>query len=117
MPRGDTVLTILTIEGIGIVSQTKKGAKKSKHGTATESEQVISSRLNRLKEEILLFFITFSHHFSTGPCGHARSVPDIARSLGFLNQGHFIYENFFGARLPGSAVSALGKKGWWQMDG
>lgn len=94
LPGGDSILTILTIEGIAIVTQTKSNAVNRRHGTKLLEESEIFRRLKYLKDRIPLFFITFSHHFSSGVCGHSRSTPDKARYLGLLNQEYFIHENF-----------------------
>ncbi len=94
MPLGNDILTIMTMEGLGIVSQTKKGAPNRRHGTKLEAEQVIFERIDQIKHKYPIFFATFSHHFATDLCGHARSVPDIARNLGLLDQEYFVHENF-----------------------
>lgn len=94
IPQGDDILTVLTMEGMAIVSQKKQGAKKSRHGTVLDDDEKIRERLGLIKDTMPIFFITFSHHFSTELCGHARSFPTMTRDLGFLNQEYFINENY-----------------------
>lgn len=94
LPNGNKVLTVLTMEGIGIISQTKKNNPNTKHGTKIENEKTIFEHIKYLKEQTPLFFITFSHHFSSGLCGHARSFPTFTRDFSILNQEHFINRDF-----------------------
>ncbi|NND51563.1 MAG: hypothetical protein HKN09_02685, partial [Saprospiraceae bacterium] len=94
LPASDEVLTVLTMEGLAIVSQTKHGGGHSKHGTKMLRSNTIGKRIKYLKNEIPLFFVTFSHHFSSELCGHARSLPIKARRLGLLDQEFFIDEGF-----------------------
>ncbi len=118
LPGGDDILTVMTIEGLAIVSQTKAGAPNSKHGTRLVSENTIADRLRYLKEESPVFFVTFSHHFSSELCGHARSFPHIARDLGFLNQEFFINENFsrVGYQSLQYLLSVKLDNGKWKKD-
>jgi hypothetical protein len=69
------ITEILTIEGIHSL------------GSDTEPEETIIDRINKIKNdwEVPVFFITFSHHFDNGLCGHAHSFPDLPSRL-FLNQ-------------------------------
>ena len=118
LPEGDDILTVMTIEGLAIVSQTKSGAPNSKHGTRLVNENTIADRLRYIKEETPVFFVTFSHHFSSELCGHARSFPHIARDLGFLNQEYFINENFsrIGYQSLKYLLSVKLENGKWKKD-
>ena len=112
----DKIITVFTMEGIGTISQTKRGAKQSKHGTRLIGEGIIRDRIDFLKRKTPMFFITFSHHFSSELCGHARSFPQFARDLGFLNQDYFIDENFsrFGYEILLKLLSVRFNNGDWE---
>ena len=114
----DGILTVLTIEGMANVTQTKIGASDSRHGTLSLSEQTIWSRLRYLKSQTPVFFVTFSHHFSSGLCGHARSFPDKARKLGILNQEYFLNEGFseLGYRVLQFLLGIRRQDGKWVRD-
>ena len=118
LPADDKILTVLNIEGIGIISQVKEGGPTKRHGTRMQSETEIFKRLNDFKTKIPLFYITFSHHFASGLCGHARSIPDIARDLGILHQEYFIDQNFseLGYRILQYLLSVKVEGGTWVRD-
>ncbi|MEO0338564.1 MAG: hypothetical protein AAF242_05050, partial [Bacteroidota bacterium] len=83
----DTVYAIMTMEGFGIVSQTKKNVVQTGAGTTLISgENHLKGRIDFLKLHLPVIFITFSHHFTNGLCGHTRSFPVLASSLRFLHQ-------------------------------
>lgn len=94
LPADDRVLTVLTMEGMAIVTQTKRNFLLPRHGTEDLPETVIFERIKYIKERIPLFFITFSHHFSSGLCGHAQSFPGVAETFGILDQSHMRNKNF-----------------------
>ncbi len=118
LPAGDDILTVLTMEGMGIVSQTKKGAPNSKHGTKLLDAQTIFNRVEYIKNQTPIFFITFSHHFSTELCGHARGLPNFSRDLGLLNQEYFINESFsrLGYQVLLQLLSIKLVNGKWEND-
>ncbi len=118
LPTGDDILTVMTMEGMAIVSQTKEDGGNSKHGTKLLDEQTIMNRFEFLKINTPVFFVTFSHHFSSGLCGHARSFPDISRNLGLLNQEYFISENFsrIGYKALQYLLSVKLENGQWVKD-
>ena len=118
LPQDDKILTVLTMEGMGIVSQTKKGAPNSRHGTYLLDETTIFNRIDYLKRHTPIFFITFSHHFSTELCGHARGLPNFSRNLGFLDQEFFINEGFsrLGYRVMLQLLSVKLENGKWKKD-
>ena len=72
----------LTIEGAHIFG-----------GTALD-EATVLGRIDFIKKEWdhPLFFITFSHHFDNGLCGHAHSLPEVATFV--LNQEKAMNEGF-----------------------
>ncbi len=118
LPEGDKILTVLTMEGMGIVSQTKKGAPNSKHGTYLLDETTIFNRIDYIKRKTPIFFITFSHHFSTELCGHSRGLPNFSRNLGLLDQEFFINEGFsrLGYRVLLRLLCIKLVGGQWQKD-
>lgn len=77
----EIILMALSIEGAHVF------------GAETESEKTVLERVDLIKKwEYPLFFITFSHHFDNGLCGHAHSLPDIASLV--LDQTEFMNEGF-----------------------
>lgn len=58
------------------------------------SVQEVLNRVDYIKKtwEYPLFFITFAHHFYNHLCGHAHSLPEVARYL--LNQDQGMFEGF-----------------------
>ena len=70
----EVMMMALTIEGAHIF------------GATEETEQTVLERVDFIKKEweYPLFFITYSHHFDNGLCGHSHSFPEIAAFL--LNQ-------------------------------
>jgi microsomal dipeptidase-like Zn-dependent dipeptidase len=50
----------------------------------------IREKITQMKcwQDIPIFFISFSHHFSNNLCGHAKSIPDIGRLV--LDQSEFL---------------------------
>ena len=92
------VITILTIEGMGIIAQGKHDNGQF-FPPKTLDEALILERIKFLKERTPVFFITYCHHFDNGLCGHARSMPRKAKILG-LDQEDRINEGF----------NALGRK-------
>lgn len=81
--RPDEILLMaLSIEGAHIF------------GGGEVPDKVVVERVDYIKEhwDYPLFFITFSHHFYNHLCGHAHSLPDIARFL--LNQDEGMYDGF-----------------------
>jgi len=58
------------------------------------SDEEVLGRIDFIRNEWKhpLFFITFSHHFDNGLCGHSHSLPEIASFV--LNQEQFMNEGF-----------------------
>ena len=91
----DKVITILSIEGMGILSQELNHTSSSNDISLRNlTKQEILNRIQFIKNRVPLFFITFCHHFDNGLCGHARSMPVISQSLGLLDQGDRLSEGF-----------------------
>jgi microsomal dipeptidase-like Zn-dependent dipeptidase len=63
-------------------------------GAETESDQTVLDRVDFIKKEWEhpLFFITYTHHFNNGLCGHAHSLPEVAAYV--LNQDSLMSEGF-----------------------
>ncbi|CAA6820029.1 MAG: Unknown protein [uncultured Aureispira sp.] len=63
-------------------------------GAETESDQTVLDRVDFIKKEWEhpLFFITYSHHFNNGLCGHAHSLPEAAAYV--LNQDSLMSKGF-----------------------
>lgn len=78
----EVLLMALSIEGAHIFGG----------GDVSDTEAL--TRVDHIKQhwEYPLFFITFSHHFYNHLCGHAHSLPDVARLL--LNQDRGMHEGF-----------------------
>lgn len=72
--KDEVMLMALSIEGAHIF------------GAETENETTVLERIDYMKQEWEhpLFFITYSHHFDNGLCGHAHSLPAAASFV--LNQ-------------------------------
>ena len=117
IPDAGKVLTVLTIEGVGALSQTKKGATNSKHGTVLDGMSKIMKRIAEIKA-LPVLYLTFSHHFSSSLCGHARSFPNKARFWGALNQEHFINEPFTrqGYKILQHLLAVKLENGKWIRD-
>ncbi len=117
IPEDGKVLTVFTIEGVGALTQTKKGANRSKHGTHLDDLGKIEKRIQHIKQ-LPVFYLTFSHHFSSDLCGHARSFPNKARFWGFLNQEHFINESFTrqGYKILQQLLAVKLENGQWVRD-
>ena len=89
------LISILTIEGMGIVSQENAPSESIDDLPLRVLPKVeIMRRCDVLKNDLPIFFITFCHHFDNGLCGHARSMPVIAQKLGALNQSSRISLGF-----------------------
>lgn len=86
------VMTILTMEGMGILTQTAY-ANGQFYPPKVRSQGDILKKIKIVKKQTPVFFITFCHHFDNGVCGHARSIPRKAKILG-LNQEARINEGF-----------------------
>lgn len=80
--KEEVIMMALSIEGAHVF------------GAETEEDEVVLARVDFIKKEWEhpLFFITFSHHFDNGLCGHAHSLPNIASFV--LNQEPFMNEGF-----------------------
>lgn len=80
--KENTILMALTIEGAHIF------------GGGIESEETVLERVDFIKKEWghPLFFITYSHHFDNGLCGHAHSLPEVAAFV--LNQDKALNAGF-----------------------
>lgn len=78
----EKMLMALSIEGAHIF------------GAETEQASTVLERVDFIKKEwdYPLFFITYSHHFNNGLCGHAHSLPEVAAYV--LNQEDLMYEGF-----------------------
>ncbi|BDS12058.1 amidohydrolase family protein [Aureispira anguillae] len=63
-------------------------------GAETEDDKTVLERVDFIKREweYPLFFITYSHHFNNGLCGHAHSLPEVAAFV--LNQESLMSEGF-----------------------
>jgi hypothetical protein len=91
----DSVITILTMEGMGTLSQ-----ERATPGIITDlslrnlEKQEILNRIQYVKKTLPVFFITYCHHFDNGLCGHARSMPVIAQTLSLLDQGARLSKGF-----------------------
>jgi|GEM_PF-2406577 len=86
------VMTILTMEGMGILTQTAH-ANGQFNPPKVRSQGAIFKKIKFIKEKTPVFFITFCHHFDNGVCGHARSIPCKSKILG-LNQEKRINKGF-----------------------
>lgn len=81
----EDVLMLLTIEGGHVFSVDPK--------QETLSKEKILERVRYLKHlPHPVFFITIAHHFDNGFCGHAHSIPDMARLV--MDQSHRLHEGF-----------------------
>lgn len=91
----DHVITILTIEGMGILSQ-ERMTTSDPNDVALRNldKQEILNRIQYVKNRLPVFFITFCHHFDNGLCGHARSMPVIAQKLKLLDQAERVSAGF-----------------------
>ena len=85
--EGDTVYTVLTVEGMGFITQNCGPESCYPLQLAPKSE--ILNRIKFIKEQTPIFFITFCHHFNNHVCGHARSFVRITK-LVKMNQEEFL---------------------------
>ena len=68
--KKDQIALVLTIEGMHAL------------GSDTEPIEVVLTRIATLRDwDHPPFFITFAHHFDNGLCGHAHSLPGIAKLI------------------------------------
>ena len=79
--QGDHVLTVLTMEGIGMVTQKFHHANQNLP-LAVRTLSDIQGKIRLIKQNTPVFFITFCHHMDNGVCGHARSMASITKITG-----------------------------------
>jgi hypothetical protein len=89
----DRVITVLTMEGMGAISQERVEGSIGVELRNLEKQEILN-RIQYIKKTLPIFFITYCHHFDNGLCGHARSMPIIAQALGLLDQTARVGEGF-----------------------